>query len=69
MPYTSAQIGALQLNNLTSGVGDTMLTASMGAAGGTGLQIYKLSAGAVTALTHADITNTSVIPVMGFYFV
>jgi hypothetical protein len=62
----AAQAVSVRLNNLTSGVGDTMLQASIGAAA-TSISFGKIVAGVHTVLTDADFTNSSSIVISGSY--
>jgi hypothetical protein len=58
----------LRVNTVTSGVGDTHLTALIDASTTT-VSFTKMAAGSATALTDADFTNSSAIRVTGTYLV
>lgn len=59
---------SISLQNVTSGVGDTYISAYT-YAGTSYINIYKMVAGVKTVLANTDITNTSQFFIAGTYFV
>jgi len=73
MPYAASSTGtdfalSVRFTSVTSGVGDTMITARV-IASGTTIFLEKYAAGARVVLTEADLTNTTAVTVTGMYFV
>lgn len=59
---------SLRVTNVTSGVGDTTLMAAV-VNSATTIALFDISGGSITALTEADLTNTSLIEISGQYLV
>lgn len=68
LPYNAGETTACEvnINTVTSGVGDTYIDCQLGAGAG-GLSIRKMATGSMTTLTDADVTNTTSIRIAGTY--
>jgi hypothetical protein len=68
LPLTVAATRPLSvaINNMTSGVGDTVVQCEA-VGGGTTANLRDIAAGVTAAMTEADFTDTSVIRVQGVY--